>query len=52
VFWVDVAVIVTTTGEVVVGAVNRPAALMEPAVAFQLTVLTKVVPVPVTVALH
>ena len=51
-FWVDVAVIVTTIGDVVIGAVKSPAALMEPALAVHVTVVAKLFPVPVTVALH
>ena len=34
------------------GAVNSPDGLMEPAVAFQVTVVAKLLPVPVTVAMH
>ena len=50
VFCVEVAVIVTAMGLVVVGAVKSPAALTEPAVAVQLTVVMKLLPVPFTVA--
>jgi hypothetical protein len=51
VFWVEVAVMVSDTVEVTVGAVSRPELLMVPALVVQVTFELKL-PVPPTVAEH
>src|SRR5271157_2072205 len=51
VFCVEVAVIVTDVGPETTGAVKVPLVLIEPALAFQVTLVVKA-PVPVTVAKH
>jgi len=51
VFCVEVAVIVTDVGPETTGAVKVPLVLIEPALAFQVTLVVKL-PVPVTVAKH
>src|SRR5271167_1242156 len=51
VFCVEVAFMVTVVGATTTGAVKVPAALIEPALAVHVTVVTKA-PVPATVAEH
>src|SRR5271165_275124 len=50
--WIEVAVIVTMVATVTACAVNTPLASMLPALAPQETAVLKLVPVPVTVAVH
>jgi hypothetical protein len=50
-FWTEVAVTVSTRLVLTTGAVSTPEAEIEPALALQVTVETKL-PVPVTVAEH